>query len=75
MKRMRAVHVTKLERESGISRPMLSMLLNNTAGPGRDTLALLINWDKEFHEPVWRYMLELGATLRRDYELQNPELD
>jgi transcriptional regulator with XRE-family HTH domain len=67
-KRMRAIHIQQLERESGISRPMLSMLLSDNTGPGRDTLCLLLNWDKAFHEPVWRYMLEQGAKLRRDYD-------
>jgi transcriptional regulator with XRE-family HTH domain len=61
---MRVHFVQALSDESGISRPMLSMILNGVATPGLDTLALLLAWDQQFEEPVWRYMNERGHQLR-----------
>jgi transcriptional regulator with XRE-family HTH domain len=64
-KRMRSIHVSPLAHESGISRPMLSMIISDRALPGLDTLCLLLSWDEAFDEPVWEYMIERGRALRK----------
>src|SRR5258708_2131740 len=62
--RMRECTLTELAEQSGISRAMFSAMLTGSAGPGRDTLALLLAWDRAFEVPVWDYLVEHGSYLR-----------